>query len=97
MDTGAIDVDSTLWFRKRVTSGLPFWLMSFLFAIAIALPLLIAVNILITPCYMFAIVTNIFNINRNRLQKFWIIILLIFVFAILYVFAPVIFLIVTVP
>ena len=97
---GQIDfdrMDINMWFIRSTRSGFFYWLGSVLFLLIIVMPLIILLNVLLTPLYVYFIAVNTFSINRRALRVWYKVIALIFLFLLAYIFVPVIFFVLTLP
>jgi len=97
---GTIDFDNldlNLWFIRGTRSNACYWLLSVLFLLILALPFMILLNMLLTPCYCYMMINNMCNNDTRKCRRWWVILLLVFGFLALYVFIPVTFLLITVP
>lgn len=85
------------WYSIRGNSG-PFIFVAFLLLIVIfVLPSLIIVNILITPCYLLMMIRTCCKNCRSCFKRWYCITMMVILGVFLYIGAPVIFLILTIP
>jgi hypothetical protein len=85
------------WYSIEGRGGAAFWIFSTLFLLIIALPLVIVVNVLLSPCYSLLILANCCGLDKSKYKRWWGIILIIFLVIMLYVSVPVVFFMITIP
>lgn len=61
------------------------------------MPIVTAAHVVVTPCFAFSIITNVFEINKRQLLKWWVILLTALFYLLLYAFVPIILLVLTLP
>lgn len=90
---------STRWFFESGVKprGFFFWLLTSLLLLLLAMPIAIAVNVLITPCLMLMVITARCPNSSTVLRRCYMIPILILILLILYSLCPIVFLIVTCP
>lgn len=91
------ELDSTGWFHLGGRRTCCFWFWSFLFLLIFAMPLIVAFNMALTPCYLIIMVVKCCKIDKNKFKNWWGVILTILISIILYVAVPVTFFLVTIP
>lgn len=91
------DLDKTGWYNLEAFRGPCFWIFSSLFLIILALPFIIAFNVILTPCYMMIIITNKCKLDKARFRKCWCALITVFASIFLYALAPIVFFVITIP
>lgn len=92
-----IEVGSDAWYGIGRRHGFFFWLGTFLLLLIVALPLMVAVNAVLTPCYMIIIIVTLCDISKSKMKRWWGVILTIICGILLYLAVPVTFCIITMP
>ena len=85
------------WFNSGRRASALYWICSFFFLLIIALPLVVLINCLLSPCYTLVMLVSCLRIDRSRFRKCYCIFIVTFLALLLYVSIPVIFCLVTLP
>ncbi|CDW75180.1 ibr domain containing protein [Stylonychia lemnae] len=91
------DTDTWGWYNLGTRHGFTFWLCQLLLLLILGLPLLLLVNVALTPVYLLIMIQTCCSINKQKFKTWWGVIITIFAFLLLYVGIPVIFFILTMP
>jgi hypothetical protein len=92
-----VELHPSGWYNYGRRGSVIYWIFSMLFLLILALPTVIIINSLLSPCYSLMMIVSCCHINRTKFRTWWGIILTLFVLILLYCSVPVVLVMVTIP